>query len=93
MKKVQTYLSANQLALNVDKAKVMLVCNDERVKKNFTIELNGKTVLHSQEVKILCNVMSESLTWDSHVHKEVLPALHNWVQTLRIMSCYLDPKV
>ena len=82
MKKVENYMVANRLTLNANKTKVMLVTKDENQKKSFEIELNGKNICHSREVKILGNFMTNSLTWDAHVKKLVIPSLQNRVRTL-----------
>ena len=60
-------MSANKLALNVDKTKVMLITKKKHIKNEFEIKLAGKTIKHSTELKILGNTMSDELTWDRHI--------------------------
>ena len=61
-------------------------------KQDFKITLNGKQVLHSPQIKILGNLVTDNLTWDSHVERFVLPGLRNRVRTLGLTTKYMDPK-
>ena len=65
-------MSANQLHLNADKTKVMLICKSAATKKDFSIQMAGKTIKHSSQVKILGNTMMDNLTWDRHVTRDVI---------------------
>ena len=45
----------------------MLQNKDQQYKDNFSITLNGKEIKHKPRIKILDNLLSESLTWESHI--------------------------
>ena len=89
MTKVEEYIILNILALNAEKSQVMLVTNKKELKESFEVKLNGKNVKHKNEVIILGNTMSSTLTWDAHIRKVLIPALSNRVRTLRLISKYL----
>ena len=91
MDKMHDYTKANKLALNQDKTIIMLQTQDQAYKDNFTIELSRKHITHQPEVKILGNLLSETLTWDSHVAKVLVPSLTNRIRTLRLTTKYLRP--
>ena len=67
---VENYTKANRLSLNADKTKIMLLTKDTDYKDNFEIHLAGKPIRHSKEILILGNLVSENMTWNSHVTKK-----------------------
>ena len=83
----QTYL-----VVNPDKTKVVIVTKNEKVKEEFTVRLNGKDIKHTTEIKILGINVSESLMWDRHVEKNLLPQVKNRVRVFRIVSRYMGQK-
>ena len=90
MEKVSTYTEANKLHLNSSKTQIMILTKDREKRKQFEIELGEKTVKHSMNVNILGINLSQDLTWDQHVTKNVIPQLRNRVRTLRLVSKYMD---
>ena len=92
MDRVEKYMKANRLSLNKDKTQIMLIMDDDFLKKNLEIVMSGKTIKHQRELTILGNTLSENLSWDNHVRKILIPALNNRVQTLRMMSRFMDNK-
>ena len=91
METVHEYMRANKLQLNPQKSQIMLITNDDDLKKNFKITLNEKVIKHKAEMVILGNTLSDTLAWDSHVRKTVIPSLTNRVRTLRHVAKYLRP--
>ena len=65
MSKLKSYMDANKLALNKDKSKILLVTKNQTLKDEFSVIMDGRTVRHSQSVKILG-------TWDSHLKNELI---------------------
>ena len=70
----------------------MLITKDKDLKTNFEIQIEGKTLRHSPQLKILGNMMSDDLSWDKHVQLIVLPGVRNRLRTLNLTTKYLDPK-
>ena len=91
MEKMESYMSSNKLRLNSDKTKVIVFSKKKETRDNFSIRFGDKTIRHSPQVKLLGNVITDTLTWDHHVEKIVLPGLRNRIRTLRMTSRYLDP--
>ena len=89
MEKVVIYMKANKLALNSDKSQVMVISKNNAMKSNFAVTMNNKVIKHKEEITILGNTLSASLTWEAHVSNVLLPALRNRVQTLRLITRYL----
>ena len=92
MDKITEYMISNKMAINPDKTTLMLITRDEKLKRDFEITIGGKVIKHKRNVTLLGNVMSDSLTWDSHVEKTLIPALNNRVRTLQMIAKYLNPK-
>ena len=90
MEKVQEYTKANRLSLNPDKSMILLNTTNQKEKEEFEVELKGKVVKHSKEMKVLGNLLSDQLTWEAHVRRILIPALINRIRTMRIMNKYLD---
>ena len=90
MDTILSYTQANKLAVNPDKTLIMLQTKNQALKDSFSIILNGKEIKHQKEIKILGNLLSETLTWDAHVVKLLIPALKNRIRTLKLMTRYLD---
>ena len=90
MTEVNKYTLANRLHLNQDKTQIMLQTKDKNLKETFCVNLGGKEIYHSKEVNILGNTLSDELTWDRHVTKNVIPSLRNRVRTLRGVNKFLD---
>ena len=89
MTKLSKYMEDNKLALNQDKSQIMIWTKDDRERRHFSIELEGKLIKHKKEVTILGNLLSETLKWDAHISKNVIPSLRNRVRTLRAVSKYM----
>ena len=87
MEKVEVYMKANKLSLNSEKSQVMLVTKNLQMKKDVVVTVNGKESRHKNQITVLGNTLSSSLTWELHVSKVLLPSLANRVQTL--VSQYL----
>ena len=79
MEKVEDYASANKLAINPDKTKVVVISKNQETKSNFKITLKGKEIKHSPEVKILGLKLSDDLMWERHVLNDLLPQIKNRV--------------
>ena len=92
MDKIGKYTAANRLALNHDKGIIMLVTKDKTLKDKFEIKLGGKKVVHRKSVKILGNLITDDLTWDEHVRKELIPSLQNRARTLKLIGKFMDPR-
>ena len=92
MTKVEEYAAANLLVVNPDKTKVVIVSKDEQVKKDFTIKLNGEVIKHSTEVKVLGIKISDSLMWDRHVEKVLIPQIRNRIRIFRQVAKYMGSK-
>ena len=93
MEKIEQYTRANQLSLNSEKTQIILFTKDKKYKEEFKITLNGKEVKHQSEVVILGNILSESLTWETHIRKRLIPALRNRVRTLRMVKKIHGPNI
>ena len=50
MKTVENYMQSNELALNKDKTQIMLITDDDNMKKNLNIEMKGKIIKHQNEL-------------------------------------------
>ena len=71
METVHKYTSSNRLLLYAQKTKIMLLTTKTKEKENFQIILNGKLIRHSSKLKILGNIVTDNLSWDSQVEKIV----------------------
>ena len=89
MEQVIVYMEANKLALNSDKSQVMIISKDNEMKRNFSVTMNDKIIKHKDQITILGNTLSSSLTWEAHITNVLLPALKNRVRTLWILTRYL----
>ena len=92
MKKITEYTLANKLALNQEKSLIMIVTKKAQLREHFEIQLGNKMIKHQKNVRILGNIMSEDLTWDHHIQKELIPALKNRARTLKLIGRYMAPK-
>ena len=90
MEDLTEYMDNNKLILNPDKSQIMLWTKDDNERRHFQIELEGKIVKHQKEVTILGNLISEKLTWESQIKKNVIPSLRNRVRTFRAVSKYME---
>ena len=77
MDKVEDYASANRLAINPEKMKVVVITKNKEIKSNFKITLKGKMIKHSPEVNILGLKISDDLMWERHVLTNLLPQIKN----------------
>ena len=93
MKTIETYMDNNKLKLNQDKTQILLLTKDTNLKKQFQIQLGGKNIKHQNNVTILGNTMTDQLTWDTQINKNLIPSLQNRLRTLRKINKYLDPQV
>ena len=75
MTQVETYMNANRLALNPDKTKIMIMSKNEKTKKDFNVTIGGKLIIHKSSLKVLGNIITDDLSWNKHVEKEVIPQL------------------
>ena len=57
------------------------------------MKLGGKTVKHSQEIKVLGISIHESLMWDKHVNSNLVPQLNNRVITFSKSIKIPGPKI
>ena len=85
MKVVEDYMKSNQLALNTEKIKIMLFTKDHEAKSKFKLEIKGKSIVHQKYAIILGNTLAEDLSWNHHVASIVIPALANWVRTIKLV--------
>ena len=90
MKMVKGYMDSNQLAINSDKSKIMIITKKKELKENFEVILDGKLIKHSAAVKFLGTTMDENLTWDRHLENELIPNLKNRIRTLRMTTKYMS---
>ena len=90
MEKVLKYTRANKLSVNPDKTQIMLQTTDNKTKEELSVILNGKTIRHKSRIMVLGNLLSDTLTWDSHVSTVLIPALKNRIRTLSLVTKYLD---
>ena len=79
METVKTYMDANKLKLYSSKSKIMLISNRQEEKVNFEIQIEGKTLRHSPKLKFLGNILTDDLSWNTHVTDIVLPSIRNAV--------------
>ena len=75
MTQVEMYMNANRLALNPDKTKIMIMTKNEKTKKDFKVSIGGKSIIHKSSLKVLGNIITDYLSWNKHVEKEVIPQL------------------
>ena len=92
MDKISDYTNTNRLQLNSDKSQIMIVTKDRKLRENFNIVLENKTVRHQRKVRILGNVIDEDLSWDKQMTSILIPQLANRVRTLKLTAKYLDRK-
>ena len=93
MDQIEDYAAANRLAINPEKTKIVVVSKNENVKNDFEVQLNGKIVKHSSEVKILGIRMSEDLLWDRHVEKVLLPQIKKPSENFQASSKVFRDKI
>ena len=86
LSKVEDYTRANQLSLNADKTKIVLMTKDKYYKEKFHVILDNKEVRHQKQATVLGNLLPENLTWEAHVSKNLVPALRNRIRTIRLHS-------
>ena len=77
MEKIKEYTASNKLCLNPNKSKIMLISKNLLLKDKFEVNLNGKTVRHSKEIKLLGITINKDLMWDTHVRTNLIPQLSN----------------
>ena len=70
-------MDANCMALNQDKTQILIVSKNKELKKNFEVVLDGKTIKHSQAVKILGTILDKNLSWEQNIEKLLIPSLKN----------------
>ena len=92
MNNLNNYMDANELALNGEKTKILLVTKNEEIKKNFEVEIQGKMIKPVKEVKILGTTLYENMSFDSHLIKELIPNLKNRIRTLKLTTKYMSQK-
>ena len=92
MERVKHFMDANKLKLNSSKTKIMLISNKTDAKTNFQIQIEDKTIRHSPKLKLLGNILTDNMSWNSHVSQIVLPALANTLRTIKMTTKYLDTK-
>ena len=92
MIKIKDYVAANLLSLNPDKSQIMLISKNKKLKDKFKIDLNGKLVKDSKEIKPLGITLDKNIMWDTHIKKNLIPQLLNKVRTFRKISRYLSQK-
>ena len=92
MTKVKIYMDSNRLKLNSSKSRIMMISSHQEAKREFEIQIEGKTIYHSPKLKLLGNVMTDNLSWNTHVRQVVLPSIRNTIRSLKITTKYLDRK-
>ena len=92
IRKVEDYMNANMLSLNPEKSRIIVISKDKNLIKDFSMNISGKNLVHQKKMLILCNIISEDLTWDNHVKSIVIPALANRARSLKLSTCYMDRK-
>ena len=92
MNNLTKYMKANKMALNPDKTTVMLIAKDNLSKHKFSVKICGGNIKHHRKVTILGNLLNDKLTCDDHIMANLLPALANRLQTLKLVAGYLDQK-
>ena len=92
MRHIEDYMVSNHLAINTEKTQVMLFTKDLEAKKNFKLQIKGKSITHQRYAKVLGNTLADDLSWNHHVTTLVIPALTNRVRTIKLVSKYLTPK-
>ena len=88
--RIERYAINNKLCINTDKTEVLLVTEDEELKKTFEIEFCGKKVRHKPKVTVLGNILNDKLTWKDQVRINVIPGLHNRARMIRHTAKYLS---
>ena len=71
----------------------MIISTDENLKKNFSIQVGEKTLTHQKKITVLGNIITEDLTWDSHIKSLVIPSLANRARSLKLTTKYMDKKI
>ena len=89
---IKNYMDANCMALNPDKSKIMIVSKDKKLKDEFNIKVDGKTIKHSPMVNILGISLDENLSWETHLAKNLLPNLKNRIRTLKLTTRFMNSK-
>ena len=65
--KVNKWLNANKLTLNVDKTKFMLSLKNKALKPKFNIKFNGENLAQCEAYKYLGVFIDKDLTWKPHI--------------------------
>ena len=92
IRKIEDYTNANQLALNPEKSRIMIISNDKKIKEDFVVSIGGKELHHQKKLMVLGNIITKDLTWKNHVDTIVVPALANRVRLLRQIFPFMDQK-
>ena len=69
----------------------MVTTKNQDTKDNFEINLGGKLIKHQKEVTVLGITLTQDLTWDRHLVKNLMPAIQNRVQAFKRIAPYLGP--
>ena len=66
LQETNDYFTNNELVNNIDKTKIMIISPNQEDTKG-SIELDGETVKHSPELRILGTTVQSNMKWDSHI--------------------------
>ena len=84
------WLCANRLSLNVLKTEFILFKSHHmKLKRRFTLKLNGKTIFPSDKVKYLGLIVDGNLSWHHHIHelRKKLNRANGILSRLRNSNC------
>ena len=60
--KIEKYMNANELSINKDKTNIMIIAIDKKkIRDEFNIRVNDKTIRHSNNIKVLRNTLNYRL--------------------------------
>ena len=87
---IEEYTVANRLSLNKEKTQLMLISEDNKLKKSLELEFKGKVIRHKKKVKVLGNVLNENLNWDEMISSEVIPSLYHRASLIKRVTKYME---
>ena len=66
--RLQEYMNSNLLSLNPDKSRIMVLSKNNKIQEDFSVEVQGKTLVNQPALTILGNIVTSDLTWEK-THK------------------------
>ena len=88
LQETNDYFTNNEIVNNIDKTKIMIISPNQEDTKG-SIELDGETVKHSPELRILGTTVQSNMKWDSHItsgKKALLKTLNMKLSALKQLS-------